>query len=39
MNTYLLVVTEDGYGKRVRVDEIRRTKEGGAKGVTCPGCR
>jgi DNA gyrase subunit A len=26
MRQYLLVITEDGYGKRVAVDEIRRTR-------------
>ena len=26
MKQYLLVITEDGYGKRVAVDEIRHTR-------------
>lgn len=32
MRQYLLIVTEDGFGKRVAVDEVRRTSRG-AKGV------
>jgi hypothetical protein len=31
---YLLIVTEDGMGRRVAVDEIRRTKGRGGVGVT-----
>jgi DNA gyrase/topoisomerase IV subunit A len=33
MKQYLLVITEDGYGKRVAVDDIRYTKSRNRAGV------